>query len=91
MRKLIFIIAAGLAAYHLWTGRLLESYSYRSEVGYYTGERQDWYVGAERTTREACISDAAAYYNSLNFQSPGRAFSWACRKMQGERFLERVR
>jgi|GEM_PF-5140095 len=65
-------------------------YTYKAEVGYYRGSQQDWYVGSDKT-REACTSEAVSLYNSYNRESPGRAFSWACRKMKGEQFLERVR
>jgi hypothetical protein len=47
-------------------------------------------VGADKSY-DACMSEAIAYYNELNRDHPKRAFSWACRKMQGENFLDRVR
>jgi hypothetical protein len=65
-------------------------YTYRAEVGYYEGTEQRWYVGSDKS-RDDCTSEAIGLYNSLNARSQGRAFSWACRKMNGERFLERVR
>jgi hypothetical protein len=68
----------------------LGGYTYRAEVGYREGQEEKWFVGSDRT-REECTSEATAYFNRLNSQSPGRAFSWACRKMKGENFLDRVR
>ncbi len=68
----------------------LASYTYRVEVGYYEDGKQVWHVGDDKT-REACTSEAIGMFNSLNARSAGRAFSWACRKMNGEQFLERVR
>ena len=65
-------------------------YSYRAEVGYYNGDSQAWYVGTDKSYGD-CISEAIGYYNRLNTNNSGRAFSWACRKMQGENFLDRVR
>ncbi len=65
-------------------------YTYRAEVGYYENDKEAWFVGRDKS-REACISEAIARYNNINAASPKRAFSWACRKMQGERFLDRVR
>jgi hypothetical protein len=68
----------------------LSPYMYRAEVGYYSGGAQAWYVGSD-TSYDSCMAEARALYNSYNAQSPNRAFSWACRKMQGENFLDRVR
>lgn len=68
----------------------LGGYTYRAEVGYYEGDKQTWFVGSDKS-REACISEAISRYNSINAASQGRAFSWACRQMQGENFLDRVR
>jgi len=68
----------------------LASYAYRAEVGYYEDGKQVWHVGDDKT-REACTSEAIGMFNSLNARPAGRAFSWACRKMNGEQFLERVR
>lgn len=66
-------------------------YTYRAEVGYYEGSQERWYVGSDKSY-DACISEATSYFNSLNTPSnPKRAFSWACRKMRGEEFLDRVR
>jgi hypothetical protein len=67
-----------------------EAYTYRSEVGYYLEGQPTWYVGID-TTRDKCTSEAIHLYNSVNAERLNRAFSWACRKMQGEKFLERVR
>jgi hypothetical protein len=82
---MLLVVFCGLAGCD-W----FEAYTYRAEVGYYESGQQAWYVGADKT-REACTSEAVDMFNSFNAQSPNRAFSWACRKMQGERFLERVR
>ncbi|RQH12461.1 hypothetical protein [Bradyrhizobium sp. RP6] len=90
MRGLMII--AAIAAY-LWvfgTPSFLSPYTYRAEVGYYNGGAQAWYVGND-TSFDSCISEAQAMFNSYNTPKPNRAFSWACRKMQGESFLERVR
>jgi hypothetical protein len=65
-------------------------YKYRAEVGYYENDKEVWFVGEDKS-RDACVSEAITRYNSINAASPRRAFSWACRKMQGERFLDRVR
>ena len=65
-------------------------YTYRAEVGYYQNAAQAWFVGEDKTYDE-CISEATWRYNSINSQHPDRAFSWACRKMRGEDFLDRVR
>jgi hypothetical protein len=65
-------------------------YTYRAEVGYYEGTQQAWYVGRDKS-REDCVAEATGLYNQYNAQSKGRAFSWACRQMQGDKFLDRVR
>jgi hypothetical protein len=66
------------------------SYTYRAEVGYYQDGQQTWFVGPDQDY-EGCIAEARGRFTGINIASPNRAFSWACRKMQGERFLERVR
>ena len=67
------------------------SYTYKAEVGYYNDGKETWYVGEDKSY-DACMSEARSYFASLNTPSnPKRAFSWACRKMQGDSFLERVR
>jgi hypothetical protein len=65
-------------------------YTYRAEVGYYQGSEQRWFVGSDKSY-DACLSEAAAYFNNLNREHAGRAFSWACRRMRGEDVLARVR
>jgi hypothetical protein len=50
---------------------------------------QTWFVGNDMT-RDDCTARAIGYFNALNAESPNRAFSWACRKMQREKF-QRVR
>lgn len=67
------------------------SYTYRAEVGYYSGLKHEWFVGSDRRTHEECAEEAIWRFNSMNRESPGRAFSWACRKMRGESFEGRVR
>jgi hypothetical protein len=84
-RNIAVLLAAALLISGCWQG-----YTYRAEVGYYEGGEQRWYVGPDQS-RDECQSSAINRFNALNRESPGRAFSWACRKMQGERFLERVR
>lgn len=84
------VIMAVVAAWYFGLFESFNSYTYRAEVGYYQGDQQAWYVGSDKS-RDACQAEAIGYYNQLNAKSTGRAFSWACRKMQGERFLERVR
>jgi hypothetical protein len=64
---------------------------YMAEVGYYDNNRQAWFVGERTKSLDACILEAQARYAGYNRNSPGRAFSWACRVMRGERFLDRTR
>jgi hypothetical protein len=85
---LVAAVGAALWWFGVWP---FSSYTYRPEVGYYAGNQQKWHVGRDYNTQDECTSEAAAVFNSYNRQSPGRAFSWACRKMDGEAFLERVR
>lgn len=87
------VIVIGAIAAYLWVfgpPAFLSPYTYRAEVGYYNGGAQAWYVGSD-TSYDSCMSEARGLFNSYNVQSPNRAFSWACRKMQGESFLDRVR
>ena len=48
-----------------------------------------WYLRAGKSYDD-CIAEAIVYYTD---KTPiiQRAFSWACRKMRGENFLDRVR
>ena len=85
---LIILAAVGLWIYG-WP-EFLTKYTYRAEVGYYEGDKQAWYVGPDKSY-DACISEAQGVFSNYNAKSPNRAFSWSCRKMQGESFLERVR
>jgi hypothetical protein len=87
-----FVVLAAVAGAAYWFGvwPFSPAYTYRAEVGYYQNGQQTWYVGSD-TTHDQCISDATWRFNSINAEHPRRAFSWACRKMQGERFLDRVR
>jgi hypothetical protein len=64
---------------------------YMAEVGYYAGEERRWYVGSRTRDKSACLSEAISIYNQYNWQSSGRAFSWSCRIMSGDRFLDRTR
>ena len=50
----------------------LGGYTYRAEVGYYEDGKQTWFVGIDKS-RDACISEATARYNSINAASPRRA------------------
>jgi hypothetical protein len=84
----VALIGAAAAAYYF--GAFEPKFTYRAEVGYYLNGQQAWFVGADKTYDD-CMSEATWRYNSINAEHPRRAFSWACRKMQGERFLERVR
>jgi hypothetical protein len=68
----------------------LGGYTYRAEVGYYENGQQAWFVGGD-LPYDRCIDEARSRFDAMNRQSPKRAFSWACRKMQGDQFLDRVR
>lgn len=63
---------------------------YRAEVGYYAGEKEHWWFGSD-TSREQCTNEAISRFNQLNHERPGRAFSWACLRVRGDRILGRVR
>jgi hypothetical protein len=85
------LFAVTLAIIGAWYFGFFEKTTYRPEVGYYEGKQAVWTVGSDMT-REECTGVAIAHFNNLNAEPPHtRAFSWACRKMQGEKFLERVR
>lgn len=86
-------VAIVLAIAGAWYMGWFESYTYRAEIGYYEADRQEWFVGSDKS-REECTSEAIRRFNAMNtppLGKPGRAFSWACRKMQGDKFMERVR
>jgi len=85
-----WLIALVVAAWWFGWIPIWQGYTYRAEVGYHYGSRQDWYVGPDQSL-EDCRQHALSMYHSKNSDSPRRAFSWACRKMQGDSFLERVR
>ena len=53
---------------------------YAAEVGYYRGEAQEWDIWGAFNSLEDCRAAAIERFNSLNRESPGRAFSWACLK-----------
>ncbi len=84
------LVLIALAAFGAWYFGFFTKTTYRAEVGYYRGLQHEWYVGADKT-REECQSEAISRFRALNAESPGRAFSWACRKMEGETFVSRVR
>jgi len=89
-----YVVVAIVAVIAWWYGAFesfgISPYTYRAEVGYYENGEKTWYVGKDKS-RDACTTEAAAMYASLNARNQNRAFSWACRKMQGEEFLDRVR
>lgn len=89
MNPILFILGLAAAWYFGWFD-FLKSYTYRAEVGYYSEGQRTWYVGSDKS-KDECISEATSRFNSLNAEHSGRAFSWACRKMDGEQFLDRVR
>jgi hypothetical protein len=86
----VVLIGAAAAAYFFGVGPFAPQYTYRAEIGYYLNGEQAWFVGSDKTYDE-CMSEAISRFNSINVDHPRRAFSWACRKMQGEQFLDRVR
>jgi hypothetical protein len=86
----VLVIVGAIALWFFGWPTFLSAYTYKAEVGYYEGKSQAWYVGND-TTYDKCMSEARNLYNAYNAKSPNRAFSWACRKMQGDSFLERVR
>jgi hypothetical protein len=85
----LILIGVALWWFEIWP--FGPAYTYAPEVGYYLGEERAWFVGDAIKSREDCVSNAIAVYNNYNGETPGRAFSWSCRKMQGDRFLDRVR
>ena len=86
----VVLVGAAAAAYYFGVWPFAPKHTYRAEVGYYLNGQQTWFVGDDKTYDD-CISEATWRYNSINAEHPRRAFSWACRKMEGESFLERVR
>lgn len=93
MGGVIGLFLIGVAAWYFGLFDAFSPTTYRAEVGYYEGTQQAWFVGSDKS-REECTEEAARRFNAMNtgpLGKPGRAFSWACRKMQGENFLERVR
>lgn len=87
--KLVVLGVIGLVAYYAGWLDFLRPYTYRAEVGYYQNGAQNWFVGDDKS-QEACKSEALARFSELN-RPQGRAFTWSCRKMQGDNFLDRVR
>src|SRR5262245_19005609 len=91
----VIVAAALMAAWYFDVFSLdafsfLSPYTYHAEVGYYDDGQQRWFVGADKSYSD-CMSEAIGRFNAFNAQHRGRAFTWSCRKMQGERFLDRVR
>lgn len=84
----LLVILAAIAA---WYFGLFEglTYTYRAEVGYYQDGYMVWHVGSDKSY-DACIAEAKAVFSSYNTERPGRAFAWSCRRMQGERFIDRI-
>jgi hypothetical protein len=91
MRVLGFVALIAIALWWFGSWPFGSAYTYRVEVGYYDGGKEIWYAGPDQNSREDCVDAAIAYFNSVNNANTDRAFSWACRKMQGEDFLDRVR
>ena len=89
LRPIVIVVLIFLAACD-YAPSFLGGYTYRAEVGYHENGKETWFVGTDKS-RDDCTSEAINRYNSINAASPGRAFSWACRQMQGESFLTRVR
>lgn len=91
----LLVILAALWYFETWpfsvAGPLDFQTEYMAEVGYYQGSDRVWFVGSRQKKKEACIDEAVSRFNSLNRESPRRAFSWSCRIMRGERFLDRTR
>lgn len=66
-------------------GGCLFGSKYATEIGYYEGGSERWHIsGADYDSLDDCRSAAIAEFNSINFRSPGRAFSWACLKMNSD-------
>jgi hypothetical protein len=63
---------------------------YSAEVGYYEGTMERWYIGQPKS-RSQCTSEAIGMYNRLNYEKPGRAFSWACLLTRDGRYISRHR
>jgi hypothetical protein len=87
----LLLVIAGVLMWWFGIWPLAPAHTYAPEVGYYKGEERVWFVGSAVPSRDDCISTATAVYNQYNREARGRAFSWACRQMQGDRFLARVR
>lgn len=51
---------------------------YAAEVGYRKGDSVVWDVWGDFDSLDECRKAAIFRYNVLNFDSPGRATSWAC-------------
>ena len=91
-RALVTMLFCGLVGAGLGGCDYLPGYyTYKAEVGYYEGGQQKWYIGSAKSYSE-CIAEATSYFDSLKTPSnPKRAFTWSCRKMRGEEFLDRVK
>jgi len=82
-RTAIFLVVAAWFVFD-------EPGAYRAEVGYYEGRSKQWYIGAPKSRGE-CTSEAIWKYNTLNAGEDGRAFSWACLYVVGDRVVSRHR
>jgi hypothetical protein len=67
-----------------------EEEKYSAEVGYYEGTTQRWHIGQPKS-RSDCTAEAIGMYNRLNYESAGRAFSWACLLTRDGRYISRHR
>jgi hypothetical protein len=73
-------------------GTFTSRFTYQPEVGYYEGTEQRWYVGSSFSKQDECVGVAVIIFNRYNAESAGRAFSWACRKIdRSGAFIDRVR
>jgi hypothetical protein len=86
MGKLIVLLLVIAGIYYAAS----DSTAYRAEVGYYEGSDTKWWYGGD-TDREACTAEAIGFFNRKNAGNPGRAFSWSCLVVKGDRILSRVR
>jgi hypothetical protein len=89
--RLDAIALAALAVVSLSACDVVKPAEYVPEVGYRQGSAEAWWIGGRYRTKEECASQAVARFNAINAESRGRAFSWACRVMRGEKFESRVR
>ncbi len=91
MHKIVIIAVAVLLIGHSEAKAFFGSYEYIPEVGYHDNGKENWWLGDRYKSKESCINSATSQYNFYNKNDQKRAFSWACRKMEGDKFLDRVR